>query len=147
MPILENQRHEEFARGLAKGLTSDEAYQQAGFKANRGNATRLKANESVRKRVLELQATVVERTLVTIESLTEELEAARNLAMADEKGAAAAVAAVMGKAKLHGYLVDKREVGKPGEFADMSLSQKQERAIGLARQLGLSRLGPTAGSA
>lgn len=115
MPVLKNARHEAFAQGLAKGKTSDEAYADAGFKPNRGNATRLKANESVSDRVKELQAQGAERALVSIESLTEELEEARRLAMADEKGASAAVAAVMGKAKLHGLLVEKNEhTGKNG---------------------------------
>ena len=115
MPVLKNTRHETFAQGLAKGKTSDEAYADAGFKPNRGNATRLKANESVSDRVKELQAQGAERALVSIESLTEELEDARRLAMADEKGASAAVAAVMGKAKLHGLLVEKNEhTGKNG---------------------------------
>lgn len=61
MPVLPNQRHEAFAQALAKGKTADEAYTLAGFKPNRGNATRLKANESIRKRVEELQGKVAEK--------------------------------------------------------------------------------------
>lgn len=54
MPVLPNAKHEKFAQGLARGLTADEAYQQAGFKANRGNATTLKQKQSIQKRVTEL---------------------------------------------------------------------------------------------
>lgn len=54
MPVLKNARHEAFAQGLAKGLTADEAYQKAGFKANRGNASVLKHKQNILKRVDEL---------------------------------------------------------------------------------------------
>lgn len=109
MAALPNARHERFAQGLAQGKTADEAYQEAGFKPNRGNATRLKANESVGARVAELQGIGAERALVTIESLTQELDEARLHALKDDKGASAAVSAIMGKAKLHGLLIDKHE--------------------------------------
>lgn len=61
MPVLKNTRHEAFAQALARGIVTDDAYVEAGFKFNRGNAARLKANESVRKRVAELQARVAEK--------------------------------------------------------------------------------------
>lgn len=56
MPVLANQRHELFCQGLAKGLTVDEAYAAAGFKPNRGNASRLKANEGIEARLREILA-------------------------------------------------------------------------------------------
>ena len=54
VPVLDNQRHERFAQELAKGKTADEAYQLAGYKPNRGNATTPKANQSIAARVAEL---------------------------------------------------------------------------------------------
>ena len=69
MPMLANPRHERFAQELAKGKSADQAYQNAGYAANRGNARRMKANEHVQKRVAELQGRAAERTEVTIESL------------------------------------------------------------------------------
>lgn len=54
MPILKNPRHEKFAQGLSRGLTADQAYQDAGFKANRGNAATLKQKQSIQDRVAEL---------------------------------------------------------------------------------------------
>lgn len=109
MPLLKNPRHEKFAQSLAKGKSADESYLDAGFKPNRGNAIRLKANESIVVRLQELQKAGAERTLVTIEALTSELEEARLHALKDEKGASAAVSAIMGMAKLHGLLIDKQD--------------------------------------
>jgi adenosyl cobinamide kinase/adenosyl cobinamide phosphate guanylyltransferase len=60
---LKNARHERFAQELAKGSTSDAAYIAAGFKANRGNATRLKANESVFDRVQEIKGVTAEKVI------------------------------------------------------------------------------------
>jgi hypothetical protein len=54
MPALNNARHERFAQGLAKGLTGDKAYSEAGYKPNRKNAARLKSNEDVKSRVKEI---------------------------------------------------------------------------------------------
>ena len=57
MPELKNQKHEAFAQQLAKGETADAAYRKAGYSANRGNASRLKANDSIRQRIAEIQET------------------------------------------------------------------------------------------
>lgn len=61
MPALKNAKHEAFAQGLLKGLSADEAYAQAGYKANRGNAATLKANQSISDRVAELQNGAAEK--------------------------------------------------------------------------------------
>jgi phage terminase small subunit len=115
MPVLKKARHERFAQAIAKGKSATEAYAEAGYRGDRTAASRLSTYVNVVARVKELQSEGAERALVSIESLTTELEAARQLAMADEKGASAAVAAVMGKAKLHGLLIDKNEhTGKGG---------------------------------
>lgn len=73
MAVLPNARHERFAQELAKGKTADEAYETAGFKANRGNATRLKANESIESRVRELLEGAAERAEITVARVLEEL--------------------------------------------------------------------------
>jgi len=56
-----------------------------------------------------LQAEHRERHKVTVDGLTWELEKARILAM-DAGDAVAAVQAIMGKAKLHGLLVDRTQI-------------------------------------
>lgn len=73
MPILTNPRHERFAQALAAGKTADEAYQEAGYKANRHNASRLKTNEHVGARVAELQAIGAEKAGVTVAGIVAEL--------------------------------------------------------------------------
>jgi hypothetical protein len=77
-------------------------------------ASRLLANSKVAARVKELQELAKERTLVTMESITRELEEVRAAAV-NGKEYAPAVSAIMGKAKVNGLLVDKAELtGKNG---------------------------------
>jgi hypothetical protein len=110
---LKNARHERFAQELAKGETADAAFVGAGFKRNRGNATRLKANESVAARVLELKGKAAEKTVVTVENITQRL---LNIA---EKGEVAtdapllsvARASLMDAAKLNGLIIDRSKFG------------------------------------
>ncbi|AWC25607.1 Terminase small subunit [Aminobacter sp. MSH1] len=76
-------------------------------------ASRLLANPKVSARVKELQQEARDLTMVSIGTLTQELEEARAHAMKDEKGASAAVSAIMGKAKLH-KLLDEDKAGGVG---------------------------------
>ena len=115
MPPLSNPRHERFAQALLQGETADAAYEQAGFKANRGNASRLKANDSILARLSELQATAAKAAEVTVQSLLGELEEARSRADSLDQ-LSAAVRAIEAKAKVSGLLVQKVEVGVAGEF-------------------------------
>jgi phage terminase small subunit len=72
-------------------------------------ASELMADGAVSGRVAELKAQAAERLMVTLESLTAELDEARKIA----KGVfnpAAMTGATMGKAKLHGLLVERQEV-------------------------------------
>lgn len=55
MSNLRNSKHELVAQALAKGLSADKAYAEAGYRPHRGNAARLSANESIKARVTELQ--------------------------------------------------------------------------------------------
>src|SRR5262249_24971924 len=87
----------------------DEAYQLAGYRANRGNAARMKANESISTRLAEIQSAVAKKSVITIESICAELDEAN--AVAKERGQAAAmVSASALRAKLAGLMVDKVEV-------------------------------------
>lgn len=63
MPVLSDPKHEAMAQGLAKGLSADRAYAEAGYSAHRGNASRLSANESVQARVRELQEAAAQRVI------------------------------------------------------------------------------------
>lgn len=112
MPALANPRHERFAQELAKGKTADEAYQEAGYSENRGNATRLKANESVTARVAEIQGKAAQRVEITIASATEHLLrlATKAEAIGDPAGIQASRASVMDACKLNGLVVDKSQL-------------------------------------
>jgi hypothetical protein len=115
VPILENQRHELFAQELAKGKSASEAYVLAGYRPSRKNASRLRTNEDVVARLAELQAVTARSAKITIESICRELDEAN--AVAKEKGQAAAmVSASALRAKLAGLMVEKVEVGGPGDF-------------------------------
>jgi phage terminase small subunit len=125
MPALKNIRHEQFARNLVEitksGGTRAAAYTASGYRAKNGaaeaNASRLlsDAKAGVAQRVEELMLNGAKRAEVTVASLLAELEEARAGAQ-DDKQFAAATSAAMAKAKLSGMLVDKVEIGGPGEF-------------------------------
>jgi hypothetical protein len=114
-------KKEKFAQAYIETGNATAAYRQA-YNAEKmkpetiwSNASRLLADGKVAARVEQLQAEARERHNVTADALTAELEEARMKAMADPKGASAAVAATMGKARLHGLLVNKTELtGKEG---------------------------------
>jgi hypothetical protein len=118
MPILPIPKHEAFAQGLARGLSAAAAYVEAGYKENRHNAATLARKQHILTRVGELQeeqlaihqqatAQAAANAQVTLESLIAEAEAARAKAMEEKGGAAAAVSALIAKAKLAGMWREK----------------------------------------
>jgi hypothetical protein len=134
MPPLENPRHEAFAQALFEGLgtgrTQAEAYSVAGYTSNpnaaKASASRLlKSAKHIVERVQELQAEAATHKRVTIESIVEELEGARQIAQ-ENKQASAMVAASTAKAKILGLEINRTELGKPGDFD--AISNKGELA-------------------
>jgi hypothetical protein len=114
MPALKNPRHERYAQLIFEGLTNGEfkpysqsrAYIAAGYTARDTDRNHRSAQASssrllsrVIHRVRELQAQAAERTQETAEKCVQELNQLRRDAHAD-KAYAAAVSAVMGKAKI-----------------------------------------------
>jgi hypothetical protein len=149
MPTLKNHRHEAFAQALARGDSAAKAYIEAGYKANTGNASTLKSDKSVSKRIEEIQeeqlalhqqatAEAAANAKVTYESLIAEAEAARVKAMAEKGGAAAAVSATTVKAKLAGMWRDKVDQHNTGTPA----YERIERVI-VERPSAEDRLLPT----
>lgn len=63
---LQDSQHERFACELAKGASQNEAYELSGFKPHTGNASRLRANESVSQRVLWLKTQAASDTVLTM---------------------------------------------------------------------------------
>jgi hypothetical protein len=73
-------------------------------------ASRLLTHPKITLRLAELQAASAERHDMSVDRLTDMAVRAYNLAMKDSVEApAAAVAAVMGIAKLHGLIIDKSQ--------------------------------------
>ncbi|NTF67962.1 hypothetical protein [Rhizobium rhizogenes] len=126
MPVLKNARHEKFAQELAKGKTADKAYVNAGYKENRHNAAALARAQHILTRVTELQAKTVKRVEITVDSLAQELEEARAIALA-EKQSSAAVSATMGKAKLFGLGSENRNIR--GTIQVVNITAKQLDAL------------------
>jgi len=105
-------KQEAFALAYVETGNASEAYRRSYDAENMQQegiwvaACRVLANAKVSLKVAELQMAAQERTLVTIESITRELEVARYLAET-EKQSSAMTAAIMGKAKVNGLLIDK----------------------------------------
>jgi hypothetical protein len=138
--VLENPRQEKFAQELAAGHSAAEAYTRAGYKPNYENCIRLKGNERVAARVAELQHGGAVRAEVAVASLLGELEEERQLAL--KRGqASAAVQASMGKARVLGLIIGRREVGDVGAFDHLSDDELVEEAKRSAAKLGLLRPG------
>ena len=134
--MLQNPRHERFAQEIAKAKTATAAMAAAGYTDPR-NSTRLMKNDEIRRRIAELQARGAERAEVTLASLLAELDAARQLALKLGQ-CSAAVAAVMGMAKLTGLIIDRREIGQPGEFDHLTDAELVAKAARDARELGIA---------
>jgi len=79
------------------------------------NGCKILASTKVAQRVSELHAAVQERTLVTVETITAELNENRSIA-AQLDQPASMNAATLGKAKLHGLLVEKTDNKHSGEI-------------------------------
>jgi len=113
MPALKNPRHEAFAQAVFNGITNAkggahsqaEAYRRAGYHVTNGNSARACASRllmfanGIAERIKELQAIAAEQTVESADKCVQELNQLRRDAHAD-KAYAAAVSAVMGKAKI-----------------------------------------------
>ncbi len=117
MAELKNIRHEKFCRHLADGKTVDEAYVAAGFVKNRGNAARLKANDSIGRRAAELVAAQHHVETVDRAWVLKELQALYRLTSTPKPGdeptwspaTAKAVLELIGKE--HSMFIDRKIIG------------------------------------
>jgi phage terminase small subunit len=100
------------------------------------NASKLLADTKVTLRVQELQAANSARHAVTIDTLTAQLLEARQKAMAEPKGASAAVGATVALAKLHGFMTDKVETKVTGTMilTTVDRPQRETREQWIARR-------------
>ena len=107
-------KQEAFCHAYMKSGIASEALKEAYDCENMGqnsinvDASRLLDNPKIVLFVDSLKAELREKNAVSVETITQELEKARECAEG-QSNAAGQVAASMGKAKLHGLLVDKRQ--------------------------------------
>tara|TARA_R110000822_G_scaffold21722_7_gene68725 strand:- start:4276 stop:4722 length:447 start_codon:yes stop_codon:yes gene_type:complete len=120
---------EAFARAYVEnGGNASEAYRKAGYStAAKPESLHVSASRLLAKvmpRIEQLQAKHQKRHDITVDRLTEMAVAAYDLAM-DEKCNApgAAVSALLAIGKLHGLVVDKKEVTRKRDATDLSLEE------------------------
>ena len=143
MPVLKNARHEKFAQALAKGKTADEAYEAAGYSANRGNAIRLKANESIMKRVREIAARVSEKAGWSAADRLLALKTIFDASAADDRRTA--IAAIAEANKMQGsYPPAQHRIAGPngGPIQTVDLTNATEEQLNALEAI----FGPLAGS-
>jgi len=140
VPALRHHRHEALAvrrvRDIALGESQAASYRAVGYRA-RGhagyvNASRLLRRADVAGRIAELQHIAARKSVATVASISNELDAARALAFATGN-AMAGVKATMGKARIHGLLVNRSERGKPESFQAKTVD---EIAADMIEQIG-----------
>ena len=125
MSVLKNPKWERFAQELAKGKSQAEAYVDAGYAGHESSACRLQSNAKIQARIDELLERSAKKVEITIDWLRDQLigdhELARELGQAS-----AAVSATNSIGKLYGLIVERKEVGRPGEFESMNADQLRE---------------------
>lgn len=119
-------KQEAFARAYVETGNASEAYRRAynckpDAKADGiyVNACKLLTDTKVALRVSQLQAKHQKRHDITVDSITEMLKEDRALARQNAQ-TGAAVSASMGLAKLHGLIVEKREVKNVSSVEDLN---------------------------
>src|SRR5262245_23487215 len=144
MPALSNPRHEAFAQAIFSGIingkggahSQTEAYRRAGYHVTNGNGAKACASRlltfanGIAERIKELQAIAAE----TADKCVQELNQLRKDAHSD-KAYGAAVAAVMGKAKILNLTVDQ----PPNTSVDLTTANSmQDIARKLLQSIGFS---------
>lgn len=114
MAVLQNPKHEVFARAIAKGEKQIAAYEKAGYVPELGHAARLAANPSIVARVTELQKRAAARAEINqawvLKKLVSNAVLARKLG---QIGASTQALALIGKAMPGGMFTDRKELSGP----------------------------------
>lgn len=136
MPALANPKHERFAQLLFKGKSAIEAYTEAGYKPDRGAASRLSSKVNIQSRVSQLKEFTAHRVEISAASVTEALLriAVAAEALRDAPGLSVARAAHMDAAKLNGLIIDKSE-----NKTDLTVSDVVDRPPNETREAWIER--------
>ncbi len=106
MPVLKNARHERFAQNLAKCMTADSAYAEAGYRPNSQHASRLAAKSYIRARLAELQGSSAKQITDVRDAARQHTLAALATAHRDSSltiGGAGILLFGGGRFRLHGF--------------------------------------------
>jgi hypothetical protein len=142
MPALKNPRHEAFAQAIFSGIvgakggasSQAEAYRRAGYHVTNGNSARACASRllmfanGIGERIKELQAIAAEHAVESAEKCVQELNQLRRDAHSD-KAYGAAVAAVMGKAKVLNFTTAKPNTTNATDFKSAKSMQDIGRKL------------------
>lgn len=134
-------KQEQFCQSYIETGNASEAYRRAYDSENmkpetiNRNAKALLDDNKIATRVEHLKAQHQKRHNVTVDSLTVELDEAKDLAN-ETKNPSAAVSAIVAKAKLHGLLIEKRQLETIGRTRDVKrlTDEELEEEIALARE-------------
>lgn len=152
MPALANRKHELFAQGLAAGKSQIEAYELAGYKPDDGHATRLAGNGRIQARLAELLGRAADGVVLTRQWVLERLIQNADRAMQAEAvlnndgepiGEYSYQGSVANRSlellgKELGMFIDRKEVGRPGEFESMNADELRDYIRREAAELGVS---------
>jgi phage terminase small subunit len=150
MPALPNPRHELFAQAIVAGLAGktrieraqSTAYLAAYPNCSKGNSAEAAASRLLRRvkpildRVREIQQAAAKRIEETPERIAQELNEVRDEARAD-KAHAAAVSAILGKAKVLGLVTDKHQDTTPRQ-SFVNAKSLHEIGVLLLQQVGVT---------
>ncbi len=109
-------RQARFCIAIINGASQVDAYKKAGYKwsgnsTDAPNASRVATNAKVQAALQATRSAAGARAQVTVDTIVDRLEEARQLAMrVDPPQLSAAVAAAVGQAKVLGLVVDKAEL-------------------------------------
>lgn len=158
MPVLTNPRHERFAQLKAAGMSATEAYEKAGFQPNDGNACKLANRPEILDRIKEITGAVtvqamkqaaIDKTWV-IERLVENVNRAMQAEAVkrgdEETGEYRYEGSVANRAlellgKELGMFIERKEVGKPGEFDQMSDAELNAEITSILQNIGAVPVG------
>lgn len=167
MPQLKNARQEALAQGLAAGKSQMVAYTEAGYAGKNTSAAHKACNQAdvlVRRAEIARERHEIERRAVDMAvekaSITKEWIVTRAKYIVDRaiRGTKpvygdgvvvswlpsnsdnnAAVAALKLLAQMGGYLIEKIELGQPGDFARLTDEELENELVLVGEQIGLPR--------
>ena len=135
-------KQEAFCQAIVSGMTQSDAYRTA-YSAEKMkatsvnvNASKLMADTNIAQRVEILREPVVQKVRYGLEQAMAEAEEAFMVARGKENGGAM-VAAVTLRAKLHGLLVERKEI-KVSQLSEMPTDQLDKFISQKAKEAGIS---------